>query len=291
MNKLPRQPPESENTSQGMIQILTSDAYRGFSSWLKEATPSPKDAIQVIFIGRIRWPEDHENTDAIIKIYKTNTCGVANEAIGYTANAMKGVDQPRRGAILLLDKTTLPDLGYLNEFIDQATGLAVCWLTSYEQTAKPFRYIRRLPSFTDRQSHIFFRSQFCQRLAGVDHVTGNNDRHEGNFLYIDDLRYMAIDQGCVGGGAFWHTLWPDDNASNELLLLVKNNLTASQLSEWYASALADYHSATPLWADVIDKIGAILIDLLPQDQIQMIINYMAARSASNQFAESCGKLC
>lgn len=239
----------------------------------------------------MRWPNDSQNTDAVIKLYEAHTCGTANEAIGYTANALRGINQPRRGAILLLGKEMLPDIGRdPAEFVDPASGLSACWATSYEQNAKPFHYMRRLSTFTDKQSKAFYKSRFCQLLAGVDHITGNNDRHEGNFLYIDDLKYQAIDQGAIGGGAFWHTLWPDNEARNELLLLVQQNLSASQIAAWYASAILEYQNSNSAWTAIAEEITGILTNLLTPEQIATIITYMTARAVGNRFAESCGNL-
>jgi len=274
-----------------MIPILAPDSYRGFSAPLGDILAGAEKAAQPIFIGRVLWPEETESEDVVIKLYETNSCGVANETIGYIANAMRGVRQPRRGGILLLSRRELPDFARdLTDFIDPSTGLAACWITSFEQNSQPFRYIRKLSSFSRRQSDAFYKSAFCVRLATVDHVTGNNYRHEGNFLYEDDLKYMAIDQGCVGGGRFWHTSWPDPNPRNELSLLAQNFLTGSQLAKRRADAIMEYEIAQSSWGGVLNQISAALPNLLGNDEIDTIIEYMRNRATGPAFAASCERL-
>lgn len=274
-----------------MITILASDSYRGFSAHLGDLLAGAKTAAQPIFVGRVIWPDCDQAEDVVIKLYETSSCGVANEAIGYVANALRGVRQPRRGGVLLLSVRELPDLKKdLNSFIDPATGLAACWITSFEASSRPFRYIRRLSSFSKKQSDAFYSSQFCIRLTTVDHVTGNNDRHEGNFLYEDDLKYLAIDQGCVGGSTHWHTSWPDRHARNELSLLAQANLNGSRLAAWRAAAIMEYEKAQSVWSGILAEISSMLPGLLATGDIDLIIEYMRARATGPTFATSCERL-
>ncbi|WP_202413621.1 hypothetical protein [Duganella sp. CY15W] len=274
-----------------MIPILAPDSYRGFSAPIGGMLDGAEKAAQPIFIGRVLWPDGTDSEDAVIKLYETNSCGVANETIGYIVNALRGVRQPKRGGILLLSKRELPNLERdLSDFIDPNSGLAACWITSFEQNAQPFRYIRKLSSFSRKQSDAFYKSTFCVRLATVDHVTGNNDRHEGNFLYEDDLKYLAIDQGCVGGSRYWHTSWPDQNPRNELALLAQNFLNGSQLAKWRADAIMEYEKAQSSWDSILIQISSLLPGLLGNDEIDTIMDYMRGRAAGPAFAASCERL-
>ena len=274
-----------------MITILTADSYRGFSAHLGEVLAGANAAAQPIFVGRVVWPGCDEAEDVVIKLYETSSCGVANEAIGYVANALRGVRQPRKSGVLLLSKQELPDLKKdLSTYIDPYTGFAACWITSFEASSRPFRYIRRLSSFSKKQSETFYSSQFCIRLATIDHVTGNNDRHEGNFLYEDDLKYMAIDQGCVGGGKFWHTSWPERNVRNELSLLAQDNLSASRLTAWRAAAIMEYEKSQNDWNAIFIEISSTLQGLLLTEEIDSIIEYMKERATGPAFASSCERL-
>ncbi|RJF99052.1 hypothetical protein [Noviherbaspirillum saxi] len=273
-----------------MIEILTSDAYRGFSASIQD-NPQAETGAQPIFVGRLAWPEQEDVVDAVIKLYGATTCGIANEVIGYVVNALVGVNQPRRGAVLLLPREVLPPFDFdLTPYVDQATGTAVCWVTSFEQNTKPFRYIRKLSSFTDQRLQAFYKSVFCQLLTGVDHATGNNDRHEGNFLYIDDLHYLAIDQGNIGGGQFWHQLWPDNNARNELLQLVQKHLNASQIAVWHTQALTNYQKIYTAWNNISEHLSDLLVGLLTKEQIDTIISYMNERVHGNSYQLACGHL-
>lgn len=274
-----------------MIPILTSDSYRGFSAHLGEFLAGAKTAAQPIFIGRVIWPGSQEAEDVVIKLYETHSCGVANEAIGYVINALRGVRQPRRGGVLLLSERELPDL-HKNpgEYIDPGTGLAACWISSFEGASRPFRYLRRLSSFSRKQIDAFYSSSFCIRLTTVDHVTGNCDRHEGNFLYEDDLKYLAIDQGCIGGGKHWNTSWPDPNARNELSLLAQANLNGSRLAAWRAAAIMEYEKAQSSWTGILAEVSSALPGLLSADDIDTIIEYMKARATGATFAASCERL-
>jgi hypothetical protein len=150
--------------------------------------------------------------------------------------------------------------------------------------------MRHLSSFSKKQMDAFYTSAFCIRLTTVDHVTGNSDRHEGNFLYEDDLRYMAIDQGCVGGGKYWHTTWPDRNPRNQLALLAQANLQGSRLAGWRAAAMMEYEGAQSSWPGIFTDMAPMLKGLLTQDEIDVIINYMAERSTGPAFATSCERL-
>lgn len=274
-----------------MIEILGEDSYRGFSASISELGDHARPGIQPIYVGRLIWPGESVPSDVVIKLYEPATCGVANEAIGYMANAVRDVQQPKRSAILILSKDALPSFQYnIEKYIDQATGFAACWVTSLEQNAKPFSYLRRLSTFSEKQATAFYKSKFSQVLAGVDHVTGNNDRHDGNFLYIDDLKYLAIDQGNIGGSPFWHTIWPDDSARNELLLQVQKNLSNSQFAAWQANAILEYEKTRSSWNLVSDEIGQTLRNLLTDEQISTIVTFMSGRADSNQFTESCGNL-
>jgi hypothetical protein len=274
-----------------MITILASESYRGFSAHLGDLLAGAKTAAQPIFIGRVVWPDCDEAEDVVVKLYETSSCGVANEAIGYVANALRGVRQPRKCGVLLLSERELPDVGKdLSDFIDSNTGLAACWITSFEASSRPFRYIRRLSSFSRKQSDAFYSSPFCIRLTTVDHVTGNNDRHDGNFLYEDDLKYLAIDQGCVGGGMYWHTSWPDRHARNELSLLAQENLNGSRLAAWRAAAIMEYEKAQPSWTGILTEISSMLRGLLVADDVDTIIGYMRERATGPTFATSCERL-
>lgn len=269
-----------------MMQILTVDSYSGFLAPLGSA-----QGAQPIFIGRITWPGALEPEDAVIKLYQKDTCGIANEVIGFEANAARGVAQPKQGAVLMLPRSALPDLNLtLDEYVDAATGLCACWVTSFEQGAEPFKFIRRLSSFSQKQAEAFYKSKFCKLLVGVDHVTGNNDRHEGNFLYKDDLHYIAIDQGCVGGGLTWHSMWPDPRPNNELALLAQRNLAPSHVANWQAEAIIEYQTAQESWRQIISGIANSLLGLIEKEHIETITDYMSERANSHDFAKSCGRL-
>jgi len=275
-----------------MIPILGEDSYRGFSAWINEVNPAANEGAQPLFVGRLQWASGATPSDAVIKLYETGTCGVANEMIGFVANHYCGVNQPQKGAALILPADALPPMTIdVSPFVDRDTGLTLCWATSLEQNAKPFRFMRKLSSFSEKQVQAFYKSKFCRTLAGVDHISGNNDRHEGNFLYVDDLNYMALDQGAIGGGGFWHTLWPDDMASNELLRLVQTDLKTSQITSWYAQALTEYHQTREAWERVNAALPSVLHGLLDHGPIATIIDYMRSRSSGTQFEATCGALC
>jgi hypothetical protein len=280
-----------------MIPILTSDSYRGFSAFLTDGSGNANNNAQPVYVGRLVWPrnpdseEAEEAEDALIKLYEADSCGTANEAIGYIANELRGIDQPKKGAILLLPPEALPPFNRnLEPYIDTESGMAVCWATTFQQDAKPFKFVRRIASFSEKQAHAFYQSRFCQALTGVDHVTGNNDRHEGNFLYLDDLKYLAIDQGNIGGGILWHKGFPDALARNELLALVQQNLNASQIAAWHSHAILEYHATEGIWARFVTEISKALTDLLTREQLDTIIDYMSSRLPSTKFAAQCGTL-
>jgi hypothetical protein len=274
-----------------MIPILTADSYRGFSAHLGGLRAGAEKAAQPVFIGRVLWPDSTAVEDVVIKLYEAVSCGVANETIGYIVNALRGVRQPGRGGILLLSKRETPDLNMdLTDFIDTHSGLAACWITSFEQNSQPFRYIRKLSSFSRKQSDAFYKSPFCISLATVDYVTGNNDRHEGNFLYEDDLKYFAIDQGCVGGGKHWHTSWPDPRPRNELAMLAQKFLNGSQLTAWRTAALMEYELAQSSWAAILVRLSSSLPGLLDADDIGTILEYLRGRATGPAFATSCERL-
>lgn len=270
-----------------MLTILSADAYRGFSAPYEISA----QGAQPSFIGRILWPDSVEPEEAFIKLYQTSTCGTANEAIGYAANELRGVKQPRKGAILLLSQRELPELNIATaDFVDAESGLTACWATTLEPEAKPFRFIRKLSSFSQKQAIAFYRSTFCHRLAVVDHVTGNNDRHEGNFLYLDDLDYLAIDQGCVGGGLYWHKMFPDNTAKNEIVALAQQNLVDSQLGEWRGRAMMEYQREHTRWSAFLVRLQVELFGLLADDEIESIVTYMEDRANGPNFAKSCERL-
>lgn len=271
-----------------MIPILSTDAFRGPSTLLLDM--GGKTA-QPVFIGRVIWPGDSVPTDAVVKPYEAGTCGVANEAIGYIANSLLGIAQPERAAILLLTEDSIAGLGFPTEkFIDRDSGLCLSWVTTHEQGTKPFRYIRRTSTFSEKQLKAFYRSRFCRQLASVDHVTGNNDRNEGNFLYFDELHYLAIDQGCVGGGIYWHILSPDSNPKNEIRALAQSECSSSEWAIWVSETLTEHQRTQQTWAMVDSKIGEIVTDLLDADDLQTIVEYMDRRVSGSRLAESLGRL-
>ncbi|WP_290602352.1 hypothetical protein [Janthinobacterium sp.] len=274
-----------------MITVLTQDSYRGFSAPLTTAGGSVNVGVQPIFIGRVLWPGSSSPEDAVIKLYRSDTCGPANEVIGYAANAERAVNQPKKSAILLLSKRELPDLGIdLDDFLDSHTGLTACWATSLEQGTQPFKFVRRLSSFSSKKLTAFFKSRFCRILAAVDHVTGNNDRHDGNYLYLDDLQYLAIDQGCVGGGLRWHTTWPDRHARNELFHFAQSELSALDFAAWKAEAIMEHERSQHAWSLFLGKLRVALTGILESGEIDMIVEYMQERADGPKFAVSCGKL-
>jgi len=271
-----------------MIPILSADSYRGFSSNL---ALSGHTGAQPAFIGRLIWPGVEKADDAVFKLYETDTCGIANEVIGYLLNEFNGITQPKSAAIVLLSPERLLGVNVkLDRFIDLSSGMVACWATSFEQNTKPYRFVRRLSSFTERQTKAFYKSAFCKRLSSVDHITGNNDRHEGNFLYVDDLNYFAIDQGCVGGGLRWHTTWPDRGARNELLELARSALTSSELATWIGQALIAHGKSAESWIKNLCEVDLSLQNLLSDDARDTIVEYMNDRAVGATFATSCGRL-
>lgn len=271
-----------------MVPILTSDSYRGVSARLPDFCPK---GAQPVFIGRLLWPGEADVSDSVIKLYESDTCGIANEIIGYVANDLRGIEQPKRAAIILLSATNLAGMGiHLDPFLDKSTGLVACWATSLEQNTKPFKFIRRLSTFSGKQVKAFYKSKFCKSLSSVDHVTGNNDRHEGNFLYIDDLRYMAIDQGCVGGGLRWHATWPDPAARNELVELTHAELDGSDLAAWVADAILEHDKTQEAWSGINQRIKDNLRGVLDRDSIETIVEYMQGRAVGPTFTSSCRRL-
>ncbi|XYJ10297.1 hypothetical protein ACSUZJ_23470 [Telluria sp. B2] len=271
-----------------MIPVLTADSYRGFSVSLP---PSELNGAQPVFVGRLVWPGNSDSSDAVIKLYESNTCGVANEVIGFIANQARGVEQPSQAAIVLLSETNLAGIGVkLKPFVDKSTGLIACWATSLEQSAVPFKYVRQLSTFTAKQTKVFLQSKFCKILSSVDHVTGNNDRHEGNFLYVDDLKYLAIDQGCVGGGIHWHTTWPLASPRNELVELANRELPGSMIAAWASESIFEHNKTQGVWGSIEVLIRANLEGLLDHETAEIILNYMSGRAVANTFATSCGRL-
>lgn len=271
-----------------MIPILTADSYRGVSA---DLSLSGLSSAQPVFIGRLLWPGDRQPTDAVLKLYESATCGIANEIIGYIANQLRSIDQPKRAAVVLLSKENLAGISTsLGPFVDKATELVACWATSLEQNTVPFKYIRQLPTFTPKQTKAFLQSKFCKRLSSVDHATGNNDRHEGNFLYIDDLRYLAIDQGCVGGSVRWHSTWPNPSPRNELLELAHRELQGTTLAEWTGEAILEHSKTQSEWASIVQNIRANLAGLLDDDASVIIVDYMNERVSGNTFTANCGRL-
>jgi hypothetical protein len=271
-----------------MIPILTSDSYRGFSNDIHDFGPG---GTQPLFVGRIIWPGQTHASDVVIKIYRPDTCGIANEVIGYVANKVRRIAQPLNAAILLLEANHLIGVhDSIEKYVDQRSGLIATWVTSLEQNTKPFSYIRRLPTFSAKQAKVFYKSLFCKSLSSVDHVTGNNDRHSGNFLYIDDLKYLAIDQGCVGGGLYWHTTWPDNRAKNQLLEITHTEFSGSELSSWTAEAILEHERTQSIWDNLKAEIECNLKNLLDDETCDTIVKYMDARITGSTYTESCGKL-
>lgn len=271
-----------------MIPILSSDSYRGFSTNL--LLSSATDA-QPAFVGRLIWPDAVQSEDAVFKLYKTDTCGIANELIGYLLNKENRIAQPKLAAIVLLTPENLNGISLdLADYTDSASGMIACWTTSFEQETKPFKFARRLSTFTNRQIKAFYKSQFCKGLSIVDHVTGNNDRHEGNFLYKDDLHYLAIDQGCVGGGLYWHKTWPDRNARNELLALAHLELSTHEWKAWASETLVTHNNSSDQLRDYLQKMKAELASVLDDDAQELIVEYMSDRATDATFATSCGRL-
>ncbi|TWI63069.1 hypothetical protein IP91_03910 [Pseudoduganella lurida] len=269
-----------------LIPILTAASYRGLSVQAQLASAGA----QPVFVGRLEWPGTAEIIDVVIKLYEAGTCGVANESIGYVANAGRGIAQPARAAILLLTSQELAGLDIdLTNYID-ASGYIVCWVTSFEQGAHPFKFVRRLATFSERQSRAFFGSTFCIRLAAVDYVTGNSDRNDGNVLYVDDLHYLAIDQGCTGGGPYWHLHWPDKLAPNCLLELAREMLTSSRAADFITHAVIEHAGSNADWLKTLAYLAQFLPGLLDEEAVHAILDYMSTRADGNAFAESCGRL-
>ncbi|CAM3391753.1 MULTISPECIES: hypothetical protein [Cupriavidus] len=274
-----------------MISVLHADAYCGFSGWVSDHDAVHATGAQPVFVGRVLWPGASEPEDTVIKLYPTDSCGVANEVIGFTANAVRGVDQPARGGVILLNREMLPVFDAdVTAYVDRSTGLAVCWAATLVQNAKPFRFLRRLSTFDQDQLAAFFRSKFAHILTGVDHATGNSDRSDANFLYLDDMKYVAIDQGAVGGGPYWHSSWPDETAGNQLNLAAQREMTASQLSSWYASVLQEGLKTQDIWPEVSNQLRRDLIGLLDSEQIDTIVEYMSTRASNGTLAQACGRL-
>lgn len=271
-----------------MIPILTSDSYRGFSTNLPS---SGLNGVQPVFVGRLIWPGESTAKDAVMKLYEVETCGVANEVIGFVANKMRGVPQPKQAAIVLLSPEILAGISAgLSKFVDKETGLIACWATTLEQNTKPFKFVRRLSTFSEKQIKAFYKSKFCRVLSSVDHVTGNNDRHEGNFLYIDDLNYLAIDQGCVGGGLYWHKTWPDSSPKNTLLESVRSELNKSDSAAWIGEAILDHVKTQEIWPAINEQLGSEIKSLLNDESAETIVEYMLERASGSTFTTSCGRL-
>jgi hypothetical protein len=271
-----------------MVTILPSDSFRGFSAAIDQPGQAIGDTVK--FIGRVCWPGDANPTDAYVKVYRPSTCGVANEAIGYAVNTLRSVPQPRRGAVLVLSYAQASTIVDDATFIDSEEGTALCWATALELDAKPLRYMRTLPSFSEKQLLAFIKSSFTHRLSEVDHVTGNNDRNNGNILYLDDLNYLAIDQGNIGGGLNWHTLWPDAAATNELIRLAHRTLARSDLAAWQSAVILEHQRTALKWPEYIGKIQPALQGLLDEAQAATICEYMLGRASGNGLANSCGAL-
>lgn len=270
-----------------IIPVLSADSYRGTSSNLLDMGRSA----QPVFIGRVIWPGDPTPIEAIVKPYEIDTCGVANDAIGYIANAALGISQPRRAAILLLSEKQLAGLGIPSEkFFDARSGVCACWVTTYEQGANPFKYIRRASTFSERQLKAFYKSTFCRKLASVDHATGNNDRHEGNFLFIDDLHYLAIDQGCVAGGLLWHRFSPDPNPRNEIRILAQTECNASEWALWVSETLIEHERTQAAWPAISLMLAGIVAGLLEAEDFETIVEYIEGRVTGPKLAESLGRL-
>lgn len=274
-----------------MIHFLGNDAYRGFTAPFDTARKATGAGDCASFVGRIAWPGEPIPSAAVIKLYGKETCGTANELIGYFVNALRCVAQPQAAAVLLLTEQQVPPL-ILNagEYLDSASGLVACWVTSYEQNATPYSFIRRLPTFTERQRHTFYQSTFCRALASVDCSTGNNDRHEGNYLYVDDLNYLAIDQGCVGGGHYWHRNWPEANPRNEIVQAAKQALTPVQLARWVGRAIIEHENCAQGVGGGLEGVRHLLPGLLSAEAIDTIVKYMQERTLGPHFNQVCGSL-
>ena len=269
------------------MTVLSQDSYRGFSAPF--STPDGiRAGAQPSFVGRVLWPGQDQPSDVFVKLYEHDSCGVANEVVGYTANRIHSVRQPAAAAILILPKNLLPDLGVdLAAYVRPDTGLALCWVVSFEQAAKPFRYLRRLVTFTPHQLKAFIKSEFARKLAIVDSVTGNCDRHDANILVLDDLQYMAIDQGCVGGSKYWTTTWLDQNPANQLLDLVRTELGSTEFSAWRSRAILAAEAMEPKWREGAPEMRNAVAGLLADDDTDAIVDYILGRSLSTHFATSC----
>lgn len=275
-----------------MIEILSSDSYHGFAAELATGVPSNRVPDQIAFIGRVKWDAGSPVQAAVVKVYRHETCGVANELIGYVMNHYRGVAQPRKAAVMLLRPDQLPPMfADSTPFVNPDAAVAVCWLTSFEANARPFSTVRRPSSFSTRESTAFYCSEFCRALASVDTVTGNNDRHDGNFLYVDDLHYLAIDQGCVGGGPRWHLAWPDFNPSNEIVRAIEGELTDARRNQWYSHAILEHEQSAPQFLEGIEALKQLLPGLIGDDEIVVISEYMQKRVPAEVFSKICQRLC
>ncbi|WP_232346244.1 hypothetical protein [Cupriavidus sp. USMAA2-4] len=270
---------------------MTSDVYGGFASWIESADTAHAPGAQPIYVGRVTWPGTTEAEDTVIKLYPASSCGVANEVIGYIANAKRGIPQPPRGGIILLPEATLPAFALdVAKYVDKKSGFAVCWATSLVQNAKPFKFYRRLVAFDRTRLNAFLKSNFCHTLTGLDHITGNNDRSDANFMCVDDLKYLAIDQGSIGGSDHWHINWVDDNPKNQLLALARDELAVSQYAAWQAHALSESNTTRDLWPQTNSELQTNLKPLLKADQIATILEYMSGRATITTLAQATGQL-
>jgi hypothetical protein len=273
-----------------VMTVLSQESYRGFSAPF--STPDRiRAGAQPSFVGRVLWPGQDQPSEVFVKLYEHDSCGVANEVVGYVANRIHAIRQPAAAAILILPRNLLPDLGVeLAAYVQPDTDLALCWAASFERAAKPFRYLRRLGTFTANQLKAFIKSDFARKLAIVDSVTGNCDRHDANILVLDDLQYMAIDQGCVGGGKYWTTTWLDQNPANQLLDLVRTELGSTEFSSWRSRAILTAEAMGPKWNEGVAELRDAVAGLLSDDDTDAIVNYVLGRSWPTHFATSCRML-
>lgn len=274
-----------------MISILSADSYGGFASWINGPDEGHNPGGQPIFIGRVTWPGSEEPVDTVIKLYPADSCGVANEVIGYVANAKGGIVQPPRGGVLVLPTSMLPPFAIdTQKYTQQGSGVAVCWATPFIQGAKPFRFYRRLAAFDRSRLTAFLKSKFCHMLTCVDHVTGNNDRTDANFMCLDDFKYIAIDQGSVAGGFYWHINWPEDAPKNQLFELARTELVASHFASWQADTLTQAGISNGIWPETIDLIRTNLEGILAPAEIDTIVDYMHSRATVKTLAQATGHL-
>jgi hypothetical protein len=73
-------------------------------------------------------------------------------------------------------------------------------------------------------------------------------------------------------------------------LLAQRFLDGSQLAKWRADAIMEYERAQPSWDGILAQISSALPNLLSDDEIATIIEYMRNRASGPAFAASCARL-